>query len=132
MLSGRGDGRIGQTRDNDIDVRLSGKPAVLRVVVRAFHVLHCRRDRDRTTQMCTRTGKTQEVRQTFQGKIDFTGRTSKFVSTDILNKIARKVLGTHKFIEGQPWIDTRRNDPAANLVAISENHSLRLPILDEN
>jgi len=117
VLARRRDARIGETRDDDIDVRLARKIAVLRVVVGALHVLGARRNGNRAAKMCAGAGEALEIWKCVEREIYFAGGAAVFVTTDTFEKIPGEYAGIEKFFEGEMGIDAGRDDVGGDFFA---------------
>src|SRR4029077_4736136 len=69
VLAGRRDAGIGEAGDNDIDVGLARKIAVLRVVVGALHVLDAGRNGNSAAEVSARAGQALEIGKRIKSKI---------------------------------------------------------------
>jgi hypothetical protein len=87
-----GDRRIGQARDDDVDIRLARIASVLRFVVRALHVFDARRDRHGATQMMAGSRQAREVRQPVERHVHLAGRSAVFVSLHVLHELANGIV----------------------------------------
>src|SRR5437870_12994431 len=86
MLAWRSHRRIGQRRDDHVDVRAAGEIAVLGVVVSLLHIFHAGRNRNRAAQMRAWSGHALEIRQAVQREIYFSRRPAEFVAADFFQE----------------------------------------------
>ncbi len=126
--------------NDDIDVRLARKVAVLRVVVGALHVLDARRNRNRAAEMRSpEPGETLEIgkkkkniAQVEQRDSLLPGRAAEFVATDAFEKIAREFAGVEKFLEGEMGIDAGRDDFGGDFFAALQRNAAGAAALDND
>ena len=110
MLAWRSDTRISEARNDDIDVRLARKAAVLGVVVGALHILDAGRNGNRAAEMSAGAGQAFEIGKGVEREIYFAGRAAVFVTTDAFEKISGQLAGVEKPFECEMGIDAGRDD----------------------
>ena len=80
VLPRRRDRRIGQRRDDHVDVRPAGEGAVLRLIVGALHVVDARRDGDGPAQVIAGAWQAGEIGQRVEREIHLGRRSAKAIA----------------------------------------------------
>src|SRR6266851_1902698 len=132
MLARRRDGRIGKRGNDHVNVRTLREVAILSIVVGSLHVFDGWRNRNRTSQMRSRTGEAFEVGQRTERHVYLAGGAAKLEAIDFLEKVAGKMLSFDEPCEGKPRVDAGRNYISVDLIAGSENHTFCLTAFDDD
>ena len=73
-----------------------------------------------------------EVRQRVQRHIYLAGRAAIFEAVDVFEEVGGKMLGVDELVEGEAGIDAGRNCFGVNFIAVGEDDSFGLAILDDD
>jgi hypothetical protein len=73
-----------------------------------------------------------EIRQPVKGQIHLPGRTTIFVTLQIISEVLRQVFFTDHLHKRQPWINARGNHVRVNLIAVRQDHTCCAAILQKN
>src|SRR5689334_5306501 len=121
VLARRRERRIGERRDDHVDVRAAREPSVLGVVVRTLHVLDGRRDRDRAAQVGSRTGHALEVGERVEREVDLPRGAAELVALDVLDEVAGELLLADHAEKRQARVDARGDGLRRDLLAALED-----------
>ncbi len=132
VLARWSDAWIGQAGNDDINVRLARKMAVLRVVIGALHVFDAGRNGNRTAEMRAGAGQALEIGKRVKREIHFARRTSELVAPDAFEKIAREFTGVEKFFKSEMRIDAGRDDFGGDLFAGLQDNAAGAAVFDDD
>src|SRR5216683_1214748 len=123
VLAGRGNGRIGEAGNDDVDIRFAGEAAVLGVVVGALHVLDAGGDGNCAAKMRALAGHGLEIGERVEREIDFAGGAAEFVAANTFEEIGGEFAGLKKFFESEMRVDAGGDDAGGNFFAGLEGYA---------
>ncbi len=97
MLARRRDGRIREAGNDDVDVRMMRKFAVLRLIVGALHVFDGGRNGNRAAKMDAGARQACEIGERVESEIYFSGRAAIFVTAHFLDEFVGEAARVHHF-----------------------------------